>query len=205
MVVTQLRRRGLRDQRVLSAMERVPRHLFVPEPLRALAYEDEALAIGNSQTISQPYIVGYMLEQLAISPDNRVLEIGAGTGYQAAILAELAREVFSIERVPELYETARRILTELRYTNVDVTLGDGTMGLPGRAPFDRIIVAAAAPELPPALFAQLAEGGRFILPLGPPKAQHLVLIRKHNGQPLTTHLEEVRFVPLVGSHGFIPS
>jgi protein-L-isoaspartate(D-aspartate) O-methyltransferase len=202
MVATQLRRRGLRDERVLAAMERVPRHLFVPAPLRRVAYEDEALPVGNGQTISQPFIVGYMLEQLEISPDHRVLEIGTGTGYQAAILAELAREVFTIERIPNLFDTARQLLSELRYTNTTVILDDGTTGLPDYAPFDRIIVAAAAPQIPPALFDQLNEDGRMILPLGAPEVQRLTLIRKQNGQPLTTELEDVRFVPLVGLQGF---
>ena len=202
MVATQLRRRGLQDERVLSAMEKVPRHLFIPEQLRRLAYDDEALPVGNAQTISQPFIVGYMLEQLDIAAEHRVLEIGTGTGYQAAILAELAREVFTIERLLDLYEIARSTLSELGYTNIDVIFGDGTTGLPDRAPFDRIIVAAAAPQMPPALFEQLAEGGRMVLPVGAPDMQRLFLIRKQNGTPVTTQLEEVRFVPLVGSQGF---
>ncbi|HET9695364.1 MAG TPA: protein-L-isoaspartate(D-aspartate) O-methyltransferase, partial [Terriglobales bacterium] len=171
MVATQLRRRGLQDERVLSAMEKVPRHLFIPEQLRRLAYDDEALPVGNAQTISQPFIVGYMLEQLDIAAEHRVLEIGTGTGYQAAILAELAREVFTIERLLDLYEIARNTLSELGYTNIDVIFGDGTTGLPDRAPFDRIIVAAAAPQMPPALFEQLAEGGRMVLPVGAPDMQ----------------------------------
>ena len=202
MVATQLRRRGLQDERVLSAMEKVPRHLFIPEQLRRLAYDDEALPVGNAQTISQPFVVGYMLEQLDIAAEHRVLEIGTGTGYQAAILAELAREVFTIERLLDLYEIARNTLSELGYTNIDVIFGDGTTGLPDRAPFDRIIVAAAAPQMPPALFEQLAEGGRMVLPVGAPDMQHLFLIRKQNGSPVTTQLEDVRFVPLVGSQGF---
>lgn len=202
MVATQLRRRGLQDERVLSAMEKVPRHLFIPEQLRRLAYDDEALPVGNAQTISQPFIVGYMLEQLDIAAEHRVLEIGTGTGYQAAILAELAREVFTIERLLDLYEIARSTLSELGYTNIDVIFGDGTTGLPDRAPFDRIIVAAAAPQMPPALFEQLAEGGRMVLPVGAPDMQRLFLIRKQNGTPVTTQLEDVRFVPLVGSQGF---
>ena len=205
MVATQLRRRGLQDERVLSAMEKVPRHLFIPEQLRRLAYDDEALPVGNAQTISQPFIVGYMLEQLDIAAEHRVLEIGTGTGYQAAILAELAREVFTIERLLDLYEIARSTLSELGYTNIDVIFGDGTTGLPDRAPFDRIIVAAAAPQMPPALFEQLAEGGRMVLPVGAPDMQHLFLIRKQNGSPVTTQLEDVRFVPLVGSQGFQPA
>jgi protein-L-isoaspartate(D-aspartate) O-methyltransferase len=199
MVATQLRRRGLHDERVLSAMERVPRHPFVPESLRAHAYDDDALPVGNAQTISQPYIVGYMLEQLEISPEHRVLEVGTGTGYQAAILAELAREVFTIERIPNLFETARINLNELGYPNIDVILDDGTTGLPDYAPFDRIIVAAAAPQMPTALFDQLAEGGRMIIPIGGSDMQRLFLIRKQNGAPVTTQLEDVRFVPLVGS------
>ena len=202
MVATQLRRRGIRDERVLATMEHVPRQLFVPEHLRRLAYDDEALPVGNAQTISQPYIVAFMLEQLEVASEHRVLEIGTGTGYQAALLAELAAKVYTIERVPELAEIARHNLRDLGYSNVEVVLGDGTTGHPDHAPFDRIIVAAAAPQMPPALFNQLAEGGRMILPIGSTEVQRLMLVRKQNGAPTATQLEDVRFVPLVGSQGF---
>jgi protein-L-isoaspartate(D-aspartate) O-methyltransferase len=204
MVGTQLRRRGIFDDRVLSAMEKVPRHLFVPEALRDQAYSDDALPVDCRQTISQPFIVGYMLHMLEVSPEHRVLEIGTGTGYQAALLAEIAREVYTVERIPELAAVARRILSELGYTNVSVTIGDGTNGLPDHAPFDRIIVAAAAPQIPQPLFAQLTEGGRMVIPVGSPDVQQLVLIRKQNGTPVTQELEGCRFVPLLGEQGFTP-
>lgn len=202
MVAAQLRRRGIRDERVLRAMEKVPRHLFIASHLHNSAYDDNPLPIGEGQTVSQPFIVAYMLETLQIAPENRVLEIGAGTGYQAALLAELAREVFTIERVPGLYESARENLQRLGYSNLEVILGDGTRGLPEHAPFDRIIVAAAAPDVPTSLFEQLAEGGRMILPVGTPEMQDLLLVRKQNGLPNTQQLEGCRFVPLVGEQGF---
>lgn len=204
MVAAQLRRRGIRDERVLRAMEKVPRHLFVSYQQQASAYDDNPLPIGEGQTVSQPFIVAYMLEALQIAPENRVLEIGSGTGYQAALLAELAREVFTIERVPTLYESARENLQRLGYSNVEVMLGDGTRGLPEKSPFDRIIVPAAAPDVPSSLFEQLVEGGRMILPVGTPEMQELLLVGKLNGLPTTQQLEGCRFVPLVGEQGFRP-
>lgn len=202
MVATQLRKRDITDERVLQAMERVPRHLFVPEPLQSHAYEDNPVPVGEGQTVSQPYIVAYMLQVLDILPEHRVLEVGTGTGYQAALLAQLARDVYTIERVPALGALARNILTDLGIDNVKVILGDGTLGHSDQAPYDRIIVAAAAPAVPTSLFDQLAEGGRMIIPVGATELQDLKLVRKENGQQLTTQLAGCRFVPLLGAQGF---
>jgi protein-L-isoaspartate(D-aspartate) O-methyltransferase len=202
MVAEQLRKRGIRDERVLRAMEEVPRHVFVPPALQKSAYEDTPVPIGEGQTVSQPFIVAYMLENLQIALENRVLEIGTGTGYEAALLGELAREVYTVERVSALFISARENLMRLGYTNVETVNGDGTRGLPERAPFDRIVVAAAAPEIPAALFEQLAEGGRMILPVGTPEMQDLLLVYKQNGLPTTQQLEGCRFVPLLGEQGF---
>ena len=166
MVDTQIRAREVRSEAVLQAMARVPRHLFVPESLRLYAYEDRPLPIGRGQTISQPYIVGYMTEVLQLEPAHRVLEIGTGSGYQAAVLAEIATHVYSIEIVPELAAGARRALTEAGYRNVDVRTGNGYLGWPDRAPFDRIIVTAAPPTIPNALVDQLAVGGIMVVPVG---------------------------------------
>ena len=202
MIAAQLRRRGIRDERVLRAMGKVPRHMFVPASLQATAYDDNPVPIGEGQTISQPFIVAYMLESLLITPESRVLEIGTGTGYQAALLGELAHEVYTMERVFALFSTAMENLERLGYSNVEVIHGDGTRGLPERAPFDRIIVAAAAPDIPTALFEQLAEGGRMIIPVGTPELQDLLLVRKQDGLPTTQQLEGCRFVPLLGEQGF---
>ena len=205
MVVQQLRNRGIYDERVLRAMDTVPRHEFVAPHLQRDAYDDNPVPIGEGQTVSQPYIVAYMLEVLEIAAENRVLEIGTGTGYQAALLGQLAREVYTIERVTTLFEEAQENLKRLGYSNVTATNGDGTRGLPEHAPYDRIIVAAAAPDIPAALFEQLTEGGRMIIPVGPPDIQELLLVRKENGEAITQRLEGCRFVPLVGEQGFRPS
>jgi protein-L-isoaspartate(D-aspartate) O-methyltransferase len=197
MVATQLRARGIRNERVLAAMARVPRHEFVPSEFRLQAYEDHPLPIGQDQTISQPYMVALMLEYLAVEPENTVLEIGTGSGYQSALLAELARSVYTIERHPALANFAAADLMRLGYSNVTVLVRDGSHGLPEHAPYERIIVSAAAPRVPPALLAQLSEGGRLILPVGSEHAQELQLIRKKNGVPLATSLEGCRFVPLI--------
>lgn len=197
MVNSQLRDRGIADPRVLDAMLRVPRHEFVPGPYRAQAYEDHPLPIGDNQTISQPYIVALMLESLHILPDDKVLEVGAGSGYVTALLAELAGQVFSIERHPALADNARTLLGALGYTNAHILSGDGTLGLPAAAPFDAILVSAAAPVLPPALIAQLREQGRMIIPIGTDDSQQLQFIRKIHGQPVITPREHVRFVPLI--------
>jgi protein-L-isoaspartate(D-aspartate) O-methyltransferase len=197
MVDSQLRDRGISGPRVLDAMLRVPRHEFVPVPYRAQAYEDHPLPIGDGQTISQPYIVARMLESLQLTPSDRVLEVGTGSGYVTALLAELAAQVFSIERHTSLAESARKLLATLGYTNISVFTGDGALGLPACAPFDAILVSAAALSMPPALPSQLREGGRMIIPVGSPDSQQLQFIRMVNGQPLNSFRELVRFVPLV--------
>jgi len=197
MVDTQLRARGISDPRVLDAMLRVPRDVFVSEPYRAEAYEDHPLPIGDDQTISQPYVVAVMLESLPLAPTDIVLEVGTGSGYVTALLAELAAQVFSIERHPALAANARTAIAALGYTNVQIFAGDGTLGLPAHAPFDAILVSAAAFKLPPALLSQLRDGGRMIVPVGPPDSQQLQLIRMHNGQPIISLRDPVRFVPLI--------
>jgi len=202
MVAVQLRRRGIHDERVLSAMERVPRHEFVGPQFRSRAYEDDPAPIGEGQTVSQPYIVAYMLQALDIAPEHRVLEIGTGTGYQAALLAELAHEVFTVERHRILADAARENLTRLGYRNVTVIYADGTQGWPEAAPYDRMIVAAAAPRVPPPLFEQLAERGNLIVPVGSTDLQELMLVEKRDGQPVGSRLEGCRFVPLIGAEGF---
>ena len=202
MVETQIAARGIKDDRVLSAMRKVPRHLFVEEALRDQAYADHPLPIGEGQTISQPYIVALMTEALELKGHERVLEIGTGSGYQTAILAELARWVYSIERYPRLLERARKILEELGYTNILLRLGDGTRGWPEAAPFEAIIVTAAGPRIPEPLVDQLAEGGRLVMPLGDEWSQYLVKIVKKGGTLYRQTLEGVRFVKLVGEYGF---
>jgi protein-L-isoaspartate(D-aspartate) O-methyltransferase len=197
MVDSQLRARGVSDQRVLEAMSRVPRHEFAPERYRDQAYEDHPLPIGEGQTISQPYIVGLMLEALALSPADRVLEVGTGSGYVTALLAELTAQVFSVERHAGLADAARDLLASLGYANVKVIVGDGSQGYPEAAPYNAIIVSAAAAEVPPALVAQLAEGARMIIPVGAADSQQLQLIRMENGAPRITLRELCRFVPLV--------
>jgi protein-L-isoaspartate(D-aspartate) O-methyltransferase len=197
MVQAQLESRGIRDPRVLAAIRDVPRHEFVPEALRDQSYEDHPLPIGAGQTISQPYIVAVMLEHLALQPTDRVLEIGTGSGYATALLSRMCAEVYSIERHAELAAVAEATLVRLGYSNVKVRVGDGRLGWPEKAPFDAILVSAAASEMPSALFAQLRAGGRMIVPVGPPASQELQLIRKINGQPEVQILEGCRFVPLV--------
>jgi protein-L-isoaspartate(D-aspartate) O-methyltransferase len=205
MVEVQLRARGIRDERVLAAMAQVQRHLFVPPEHQDDAYGDFPLPIGEGQTISQPYVVAAMLEALSLRPEDVVLEIGTGSGYQTALLAELAREVYSIERQPRLAMRAEETLLRLGYTNVHVRVGDGTLGWPEAAPFEAIIVAAAAPQVPPSLFDQLREGARMIVPVGSTFAQELQLIRKQSGRTFVTHLDGCRFVPLIGREGFSAS
>ena len=202
MIEVQLRRRGITDAAVLAAMEIVPRHEFVPEELRGRAYDDVPLPIGDGQTISQPYIVAAMTAALHLQPHDRVLEIGTGCGYQAAVLSRLAKEVFTVERRPELALSASKRLARLGYANVHVHCGDGTLGLPEFAPFDAILVAAAAPAVPQPLLAQLAEGGRIILPIGDADHQELRLMEKRGNKFLKSTLEGCRFVPLVGYHGW---
>ncbi len=197
MVASQLRARGVADERVLDVMARVPRHEFAPVPCRHQAYEDHPLLLRDGQTISQPYIVALMLEALALSPADRVLEVGTGSGYVTALLAELTAQVFSVERHSSLADSAREVLAGLGYSNVKVILGDGTQGLAEYSPYDAILVSAGAPEVPSALLAQLAEGGRMIMPVGTPDSQQLHLIRMEDGQPRTTLRELCRFVPLI--------
>ena len=196
MVDAQIAARGIRNQEVLDAMSRVPRHLFVPPDLRDRAYDDTPLPIGQGQTISQPYIVAYMTEALALSRDQAVLEIGTGSGYQAAVLAELVREVYTVEILPDLAARARRTLAEAGYRNVQVRSGNGYLGWPERAPFSRIIVTAAPGEIPRALLDQLAVGGRMVLPVGT-FFQRMTIVTK-TGQGVTeTQTIPVRFVPMV--------
>jgi protein-L-isoaspartate(D-aspartate) O-methyltransferase len=202
MIEKQLRRRGIQDAAVLAAMAAVPRHEFVSEDVRAHAYDDLPLPIGSGQTISQPYIVAAMTAALHLQPGDRVLEIGTGCGYHAAVLSRLAKEVFTIERRPELAASASARLVRLGYSNAHVHCGDGTLGLPEFAPFDAILVAAAAPAVPKTLLAQLAEGGRIILPVGGAEHQELQLIEKHGDTFPTKMLEGCRFVPLLGYHGW---
>jgi protein-L-isoaspartate(D-aspartate) O-methyltransferase len=197
MVESQLRLRGIADQRVLDAMLRVPRHEFTPGRFWDQAYEDHPLPIGEEQTISQPYIVALMLEALTLVRSDRVLEIGTGSGYVTALLAELAAQVVSIERHAALADGARVLLGRLGYSNLKVIAGDGSNGFAEGAPYDAILVSAATPELPPALVEQLVDGGRLIIPIGPPDSQQLQLIRMHDGQPEITLRELCRFVPLV--------
>jgi protein-L-isoaspartate(D-aspartate) O-methyltransferase len=199
MVESQLRERGIRDERVLSAMERVPRHKFVEPHYRDQAYEDHPLPIDAGQTVSQPYIVALMLEILHLDPSSRVLEIGTGSGYQTAILAEICAHVYSVERHPQLADEAQQTLSRLGFNNLTLRVGDGGEGLPEHAPFDAIVVSAAAKQIPVPLFDQLCEGGRMIIPVGPHEAQELQLVRKRDGKPLITLLDGCRFVPLVSS------
>jgi protein-L-isoaspartate(D-aspartate) O-methyltransferase len=204
MVAAQLQARGIRDERVLNAMARLPRHEFITAKYRDQAYEDHPIPIGEGQTISQPYIVALMTEVLALSSNDKVLEVGTGSGYQTAILAELAREVISIERHPALAEAALVLLARLGYTNVRIIVGDGSAGVPESAPYDAIMVAAASPQIPAALWRQLAESGRLVIPVGPPEAQELQLIRNVNGTPMMRRIEGCRFVPLIGEQGYKP-
>jgi protein-L-isoaspartate(D-aspartate) O-methyltransferase len=197
MVEQQLRARGIRDERVLAAMRRVPRERFVPEGIAEEAYQDCALPIECGQTISQPVIVAMMSEALGLNGVERVLEIGTGSGYQAAVLAELAAEVYSIERHPGLAQLAESRLAQLGYKNVKLRIGDGSLGWPEAAPFDCIIVTSAAKECPPALWDQLAEGGTLVGPFGPPSEQSLLAIQKRGGQVDERVLTACRFVPLV--------
>lgn len=197
MVDEQIRARGITGSSVLRAMERVPRHKFVPEPMVKSAYADSPLPIGLDQTISQPFIVAYMTEAADINKNKKVLEIGTGSGYQAAILGEIAKEVHTIEIIPELAEQAKRVLDELGYKNIFVKTGNGYLGIPEQAPFDAIIVTAAPPEIPQALVDQLAVGGKMIIPVGD-KNQEMVVIRKTKKGVTERRTMQVRFVPMTG-------
>ena len=202
MVERQLRRRDIVDEGVLSALERIPREAFVGKRERRRAYEDAALPIGCGQTISQPYMVARICEALGVRPGHRILDVGTGSGYQAAVLAELGAEVVTIERIADLAEQARANLAEAGYPQVEVVVGDGTLGLPDRAPFHGIAVAAAAPELPHTLYEQLRQGGRLVVPIGHQRAQRLEVIVRSPEGPAVIHSVPCRFVPLVGEEGF---
>lgn len=197
MVEVQLRRRGISDQRVLDAMARVPRHEFIHERDREQAYEDHPLPIGEDQTISQPFIVALMLELLELRPDDKVLEVGTGSGYVTALLAQLAAQVTSMERHQSLAERARVLIERLGYENVSVVVGDGSQGYEPSAPYNAVLVSAAAAAVPPLLLDQLAEGGRMVIPVGPTDAQQLQVIRRENNQIRTSLRESCRFVPLI--------
>ena len=199
MIVEQIEERGVSDTRVLEAMDAVPRHDFVPKMWRFLAYADRPLPIEAGQTISQPYIVALMTELLKLKGKERVLEVGTGSGYQAAILAEIVPEVYSIEIIPELAQSAEKRLKEMGYTNIHVKCGDGYYGWPDKAPFDAIIVTCGAPNIPPALFNQLADGGRLVIPVGE-GSQKLMLIRRDGEKMVARFVTDVIFVPLLGDH-----
>ena len=205
MIAWQLMRRGMRDEGVLAAMGSVRRELFVDEHLQHRAYEDCALPIGEGQTISQPFIVARTCELADVKAQHRVLEVGAGSGYQAAILGRLARRVFAIERLPGLAEKARRALALADVNNVEVVVGDGTRGYPPASPYDRIIVAAAAPTVPQALIEQLSPGGRLVIPVGTRDLQELRVIEKRHDGIVEEHYDACIFVPLVGEQGFEPA
>jgi len=204
MVDRQIVARGVRDRRVLEAMAAVPREAFVPERLAEVAYDDGPLPIGEEQTISQPYVVALMAEALEIGSGDAVLEIGAGSGYAAAVLSRTAREVWTLERHEPLAREAGELMARLGYTNVHVVAGDGTLGWPAHAPYDAIVVAAGGPDVPQALLDQLAAGGRLVIPIGPdPRTQSLVRVRRRaDGGHTRENLGEVRFVPLIGAQGW---
>jgi protein-L-isoaspartate(D-aspartate) O-methyltransferase len=193
----QLRRRGITDERVLEAMARVPRELFVPEHLREYAYDDSALPLPHGQSVSQPFIVAFICQGLVLEGEERVLDVGTGSGYQAAVLAELADDVWSIERVAGLADDAREALAQAGYGRVHVEVGDGSLGLPAHAPFDGIAVAAATSELPAALWDQLAEGGRLVLPIGRRRAQRLCVFERDGAESRLVESLPARFVPLL--------
>jgi protein-L-isoaspartate(D-aspartate) O-methyltransferase len=202
MVREQLQARGLSDERLLAAFRRVPRHRFVPAEYQAQAYEDHPLPIGENQTISQPYIVALMINCLRLQGHERVLEIGTGSGYETAVLSELALEVYSVERVPALLVAAKARLAELGYQNVRLSPGNGTLGWPGHAPYDAILVSAGAPGIPGPLLTQLADPGRMVLPVGPADAQMLTEVDKRDGRVTRQDVGACVFVPLVGEHGW---
>jgi protein-L-isoaspartate(D-aspartate) O-methyltransferase len=202
MVERQLRKRGVKNERVLAAMERVPRHRFVPENASAHAYDDSPLSIGKGQTISQPYMVALMTESLALQADERVLEVGTGSGYQTAILAELVREVYSVERIPELAERAEALLAALGYRNVSIRVGDGSRGWSEKAPFHAVVVTAGAPEIPGPLVDQLEVGGRLVIPIGSAHHQTLCTVIKEKKGFRKEEGTGCVFVPLVGAFGW---
>jgi protein-L-isoaspartate(D-aspartate) O-methyltransferase len=202
MVDTQIIPRGVKDPRVIAAMRKVPRHLFMDESSWYKAYDDMALPVGEGQTISQPYMVAVMTELLGLDGDEKVLEIGTGSGYQAAVLAELSREVYTIERIQSLSDKTGEVIAELGYGNIHMKVGDGTLGWPDAAPFDRILITAAAPAVPEPLVGQLSEGGILVAPVGDRFSQQLVKLLKQKGNLLKEYQTPCVFVPLVGAHGW---
>lgn len=202
MVEEQLLSRGIRDRRVIEAMSKVPRHLFVPEALADKAYLDLALPIGHGQTISQPYTVALMLEALELEEDDKVLEVGTGSGYMSALLAELCQRVFSVERIPELAQKARRLLDVLGYEKVLIRIGDGSIGWPEEAPFDKIVVSASAPQVPPSLLAQLKEGGKMVIPVMVNGQERLFRVTFSDSGYRYEDLGPCRFVKLIGREGW---
>lgn len=203
MVKDQIERRGIRTPTVLASFKEIPRHLFVPEDLAPYAYQDGPLPIGEGQTISQPYIVALMTEAAEIKPQDKILEIGTGSGYQAAILSKIGKEVYTIERIDALAKEAQKRLAALEIQNVTLRVGDGSLGWQEKGPFDVILVTAGAPIVPDSLIEQLADEGRLIIPVGDAMYQQLLRVRKHQGGSLTQEiLESVRFVPLIGKEGW---
>jgi len=206
MVETQIARRGIKNPAILAAFEKVPRHLFVPEEYRTFSYQDHPLGIGQGQTISQPYIVAMTLNLLALDKDDLVLEIGTGSGYQTALLAEIVKEVYTVERIPELFMKARTVLKELNYPNIHFRMGDGTKGwekaYPPCSEFNKIAVSAAAPSVPESLINQLADGGKLVIPTGNRSFQELILVEKRDNQFTKTCFGGCTFVPLIGEEGW---
>jgi len=202
MVKTQIIARGIKDPLVIQAIKRVPRHMFVDESLIYEAYGDYPLPIGEGQTISQPYMVASMTEQLELTGGEKILEIGTGSGYQAAVLAEIVREAYTIERIEPLAKRAKEILDRLGYKNIHISVGDGTLGLPEYSPYDAIIVTAASPDVPPPLFEQLKESGRMVIPISDYFGQTLVRVKKKNGKEIRERLYGCVFVPLIGDFGY---
>jgi len=202
MVTEQIKKRGVSDKRVLSAMEEIPRHQFVEEGLKGVAYQDGPLPIGMDQTISQPYIVGLMTELLDVAEEHKVLEIGTGSGYQAAVISRLAMSVITVERIPELYKKAKETLRKLGYNNITVVMADGSIGYKQYAPYDRIIVTAASPSVPDDLIDQLADEGKIVIPVGGMHTQQLFVFKKEGDKIIKTESIGVRFVPLLGRKGW---
>lgn len=205
MVEQQVRARGVRNPRVLEAMREIPRHLFIPPPYTTSAYTDAPLPIGNGQTISQPYIVALMTELLDPQPDGNILEIGAGSGYQAAVMSRLVRQVTTIERISSVADLARENITKIGLKNIRILVGDGTVGYPRYAPYDGIIITAATPDIPAPLVNQLAEGGTLVAPVGGRESQELITLKRMGGRTMQASHGGVRFVPLIGEFGWADS